>query len=208
MTLVLLAGDVRGPHSHYILREVCLLVFSPQSRSSRASFESAQHPSTLATAVRLPPPPPPIQLVATPPLRNCGFGRGWLDHRFFSRRKLDAYKAYLGDAGTFLVPFRGISPTIKSLDVYLTVLLLSRVFNLILSFPLLEDLTLTGNNPSIRNVDGPDGLSTIRNLTLMVCDDEDHLLVFGLLGSVRIPSSLSMSVTTSSVVHWYLHPHR
>jgi len=87
---------------------------------------------------------------------------GWIAG--FSRvvnLKLDAYNAYLENAEAFLVPFHGLSPTIKSLSVYLAVLPPSQLLNLILSFPLLEDLTLIGDDPSTRNIDGPDGLSTI-----------------------------------------------
>jgi len=123
--------------------------------------------------------------------------------------KLDAYKAYLGDAGTFLVPFHVISPTIGSLYVYVTAIPLSRVLNLILSFSLLEDLTLTGDDPSIRNIGGPDALSTIRNLTLMVCNEGDHLLVVALFGECSYTLGfldVRYDLTCTSI--WYLHPHR
>ena len=86
---------------------------------------------------------------------------GWITG--FSRvvnLKLDAYRADIENAERFLVPFHRISPTIKSLYVYLADIPPSRILNLILSFPLLEDLTLDGDDPSISNVDGPDGLST------------------------------------------------
>ena len=93
---------------------------------------------------------------------------GWI--RGFSHvvnLKLDALRAYLEDAEIFLVPFHGLSPTVKSLHVYLTVLPPSRIFNLVLSFPLLEDLILVGNDTSIQihNGDGPDGFPTTIQLT-------------------------------------------
>ena len=85
---------------------------------------------------------------------------GWI--RGFSRvvnLKLDAsnLNPYADDLETFLAPFHGISPTTKSLRVYFAVLPPSRVLNLILSLPFLEDLTLAGD---LSNTDGPDWPST------------------------------------------------
>jgi len=64
------------------------------------------------------------------------------------------------DLGTSLAPFRGISPILKSLRVY-TFILFPQVFDLIPSFPLLEDLALTGSNYSLGNGDDQQGPETI-----------------------------------------------
>ena len=64
------------------------------------------------------------------------------------------------DAAVSLIPFRGFSPVIKSLHVDFTFLPTSRIFDLILSFPLLEDLTLIAYEASADNDDGYDELST------------------------------------------------
>jgi len=90
--------------------------------------------------------------------------------RGFSRvvnLKLDALQTYFEGAEIFLVPFHRLSPTVKSLYVDLTVLPPSRIFNLVLSFPLLEDLILVGNDTSIpiHNGDGSDGFPTTIQLT-------------------------------------------
>ena len=58
-----------------------------------------------------------------------------------------------------LVPFYGFSPTIKTLRVVFARLPPSPIFNLILSFPLLEDLALIGGDTSIDG-SGPDGMVT------------------------------------------------
>jgi len=86
---------------------------------------------------------------------------GWIGG--FSRvvnLKLDAYRADIENAERFLVPFHGISPTIKSLYVYIAALPSSWVLDLILSFPLLEDLALDGDDLLISNIDDPDELPT------------------------------------------------
>jgi len=59
------------------------------------------------------------------------------------------------------VPFHGFSSVIKSLRVSFTVLSPPQIFNLILSFPLLEDLTVIADGRVMAiNDDGSDGLST------------------------------------------------
>ena len=56
-----------------------------------------------------------------------------------------------------LVPFHGFSPAVKTLCVDLALPPSSEVFDLILSFPLLEDLTVTAyDNRSADSSDGPD----------------------------------------------------
>jgi len=47
------------------------------------------------------------------------------------------------DDATFLIPLRGLSPFVKSLSIDRVGFPSSRIFDLILSFPLLEDLTMT-----------------------------------------------------------------
>jgi hypothetical protein len=66
------------------------------------------------------------------------------------------------ELATPLIPFHNLSPTIKSLNVVLPALPTSQVFDLILSFPLLEDLAVSVDyNTSDDNGDGSDGLSTV-----------------------------------------------
>ena len=64
------------------------------------------------------------------------------------------------ETGIPLLPFHGFSPVIKSLRVDFIILLTSRVFDLVLSFPHLEDLTVNGYS-SIDLEDGPIGLPTV-----------------------------------------------
>jgi len=59
------------------------------------------------------------------------------------------------------VPFHGFSSFVKSLHIKFTILPSSRVFNLILSFPLLEDLSLTADDVAIDNGDSPDEPPTV-----------------------------------------------
>jgi hypothetical protein len=60
----------------------------------------------------------------------------------------------LDHSATPLVPFHGFSPAIKSLWVVVPTLPLTQVFNLILSFPLLEDLDVTLIEQSSDDGDG------------------------------------------------------
>jgi hypothetical protein len=60
-----------------------------------------------------------------------------------------------------LVPFYGFSPALKSLNVGFTAVPLPQIFDLILSFPLLEDLTvMTSHNTSTADGSGSDWLPT------------------------------------------------
>jgi len=59
-------------------------------------------------------------------------------------------------AATF-VPFHGFSPAIKSLRVDFTTLPTRKIFNLILSFPLLEDLSVSTYFEALRDDDGGSG---------------------------------------------------
>jgi len=61
-----------------------------------------------------------------------------------------------------LVAFHGFSPVIKSLYLMFTLLPPSHIFDLILSFPLLEDLSLTTFGGPAYNDDNPGWLPTAR----------------------------------------------
>jgi len=66
-----------------------------------------------------------------------------------------------GSASTVsLTFFRGLSPILKSLHAHFIIIPPSRVFDLILSFPLLEDLTVTAGEDSVDDGNGPGGLPT------------------------------------------------
>jgi len=58
---------------------------------------------------------------------------------------------------TSLAPFHGLSPTLKSLRVDSVVLQCPRVFDLVRSFPLLEDLSLLGDDNPLDNDNDPHG---------------------------------------------------
>ena len=60
-----------------------------------------------------------------------------------------------------LLPFHGFSPFIKSLDVVFNTRPLPPTFDLVLSFPLLEDLTIMLYGTIIDDGDGSDGLPTV-----------------------------------------------
>ena len=81
---------------------------------------------------------------------------GWI--RGFSRvveLRLNTHSAYPNESGISLVPFHRLSPAIKSFRMGFSAVPPSRIFDLILSFPLLEDLTI---GTSINNGSRPDGL--------------------------------------------------
>ena len=60
-----------------------------------------------------------------------------------------------------LLPFRGFSPAIKSLDIELDTHPLPPTFDIIFSFPLLENLTVGLHGPVIYDGDDSDGLPTV-----------------------------------------------
>ena len=83
---------------------------------------------------------------------------GWI--RGFSRvvhLEVSGESTYANESAIPLLPFHGLSPIVKSLCVNFIALLSSQVFDLIFSFPLLEDLTVIGFDTSTDNGDGPDG---------------------------------------------------
>jgi len=71
------------------------------------------------------------------------------------RLRVDDPRTYVDEAEVSPLPFHGFSPAIKSLRVQFVVLPSSRIFDLIHSFPLLEDLTVIAQKMSIDNGDGP-----------------------------------------------------
>ena len=81
---------------------------------------------------------------------------GWI--RGFSRVEhlvLDSHSLFANLSS--LIPFHGFSPDLKSLHITLAVYPSPRVFNLILSFPLLEDLAVSVRSPTAVG-DGSDEL--------------------------------------------------
>ena len=78
-------------------------------------------------------------------------GAGWV--RAFSSvvsMEVNTGDRYIRASGDSLAPLYGISPSLKSLRVGPVALPNPQVFDLICSFPLLEDLTLTGYDPLAR----------------------------------------------------------
>ena len=69
--------------------------------------------------------------------------------------------AYADGSAISLFPFYGFSSVTKTLRVNLYFLPSSQVFDLALSFPLLEDLDVTARNMSIDDGDGSHGLPTV-----------------------------------------------
>jgi hypothetical protein len=89
---------------------------------------------------------------------------GWV--RTFHRLvKLELYSIAIDDHQLSLVPFRGLSPTLKSLTLSHTCIPLREVFGLVCSFPLLEDLELISPNCRISDMDGWDAPSTSPKFT-------------------------------------------
>jgi len=84
---------------------------------------------------------------------------GWIKgfshivHLEVGRRSMDGSATAVS-----LASFRALSPILKSLHVHFVILPPSQVFDLILSFPLLEDLTVTACENS---VDGGDGFGRL-----------------------------------------------
>ena len=71
-------------------------------------------------------------------------------------------RAYEEEAGASFLPLHGFSPIIKSLYVDITFLPSSQIFDLVLSFPLLEDLTvINAYDASVNNDDFSDELPTV-----------------------------------------------
>ena len=65
------------------------------------------------------------------------------------------------ELGASLVPLQGFSPAIKFLRVNLKAPPPSQIVDLVLSFPLLEDLTVYSDHWAVDGVDGPDPLPSL-----------------------------------------------
>jgi hypothetical protein len=66
--------------------------------------------------------------------------------------EVDDHKNFFDESEVSLIPLHGLSPIVKSLRIFTPSLRFSHVFNLVLSFPLLEDLDVTIGMPE--NEDG------------------------------------------------------
>ena len=77
--------------------------------------------------------------------------------------EVGSQRTYADEVGVSLVPLHGFSPTLKSLHVDFIFLPSSEVFDLVLSFPLLEDLTVITSYDmlSVSDDDGSDELPAI-----------------------------------------------
>ena len=77
------------------------------------------------------------------------------------RLELNSQRMYTNESAISLAPLHGFSLVLKSLRVTFTILPPSRVFDLILSFPHLDDLVVIAFDASIDSGGGPDALPTI-----------------------------------------------
>ena len=109
--------------------------------------------AVLAAAFRTPPPPPP-----------AGFIRTFLHFFGWESKKPKPATQLIDYLGTSLVQFYGFSPPLRSLRLNSLILPCSELFNLVLSFPLLEDLTLSGHESSDQDGD-PHGSQNINPAT-------------------------------------------
>ena len=75
-------------------------------------------------------------------------------------RLTDTRGKCVDESGRYLVPFHGFSSVVKSLCVDIFVLPSSEIFDLVLSLPLLEDLTVVSYNALADENDDPDQLPT------------------------------------------------
>ena len=131
---------------------------------------------------------------------------GWI--RGFSRV---VRLAFIIDSSFSLVPFHGISPDVKTLHVVIEVPALpsSQIINLILSFPLLEDLAVHVTTPhgvSTDNDDSPDRLMTaVQPSSSPVCSGFLELFMKGGLEPVtRSLLSLPLGIHFRRLVlAWY-----
>jgi len=104
-----------------------------------------------------------IQAVTAADAEEGGWIRGFSSVECL---EVSGESAYPDGSMISLLPFRGFSPALKSLRVNLHFLPSSQVFDLVLSFPLLEDLNVMSRNMSIDDDDDDDndsshGLSTV-----------------------------------------------
>jgi hypothetical protein len=82
---------------------------------------------------------------------------GWITG--FSRLvhlEVDDHMSFFDESEVSLIPLHGLSPIVKSLRTFTPSLRFCHVFNLALSFPLLEDLDVTIGMPENENGGGPE----------------------------------------------------
>ena len=75
--------------------------------------------------------------------------------------EVSGQNAYAGGSTIYFLPFHGFSPLIKSIRINLDFLPSLEIFELALSFPLLEDLDVAARIMSIDDCDGSHGLPTV-----------------------------------------------
>ena len=190
--------------SHAMLRACCLVSKSwvPWARGhlfARVEFCTADRPIQLWSKAFPDPANSPahhtrslsIRRLNTSALEDSDVSRGV---RAFRRLEtLDVRTMWVGDHGVSFIPFRGLSPTLKSLSLSYTFTPLSEVFNLICSFPLLEDLSLT--SVSGQDADGWNIPSTSPRLTGSL-----HMEVtYGIWSTVRLLCDLPGGLHFSKV---------
>jgi len=87
---------------------------------------------------------------------------GWLGgFRSIVKLELDDQRTHAHESEVSLLPLHGFSPALKSLRVQFMIIPSSRIFDLMLSFPLLGTLAVVALDTSIDNGDGSNGLSTV-----------------------------------------------
>ena len=124
-----------------------------------------------------------IRFLVEVPVTDAQEG-GWIPT--FSR--VEHLEVGTGSMTTPLVLFHGFSPKMKSLRVSTISLPFSRIFNLIFSFPFLEDLSIDALYGSGPEDDLQDQLATTRPSSLPPFTGSLNLFIFG--GSYRIASQL------------------
>ena len=100
----------------------------------------------------------PLHIVTTTDAEEVDWIRGF--YRVVRLEMVDQ-SAYANESEVSLLPLHGISPVVKSLRVHFVVIPTSQAFDLILSFPLLEDLAVVVHQGSIDDGDEPNVLPTI-----------------------------------------------
>ena len=131
-------------------------IFSPRSRSDPGPKSSGGRRRS-----RIPQTPPGYRarglfVVCYQPVIGEG-ARGGSFVRTFSRVKRLRALASIVDPGVSLAPLYKFSPTLKALCMYFVILPRPQIFNLVRSFPLLEDLVLEGHESSRFHDEDPDG---------------------------------------------------
>ena len=142
-------------HDEYLLRNCCLLSKSwiPRTRKHLFTYVRFDNAKCLRSwKETFPDPSTSPARYAKKLLVNCPLdvtaadaeAGGWI--RSFSRvvalRLAHPQEKFVDELGKCLVPFHGFSPVIKSLFVKIPFLSSSQIFDLIFSFPLLEDLSI------------------------------------------------------------------